>query len=603
MPRPWRVKVETKGIGKEEDATNIELRETGSTSTSASSTPSTPAPPKTEKVKWKDLPHKDQLVILVLARLAEPLVQTSLQAYMFYQLKSFNSSLSDATVASQAGLLQASFSAAQTLTGVFWGRIADTYGRKTVLLLGSLGTIVSCLGFGLSRNFAFALIFRALGGLVNGNIAVMRTMVSEIIKEKKYQARAFLLMPMCFNIGVIIGPVMGGVLADPAGTYPSLFGRNSIFGGQAGVRWMVYWPYLTPNLMSAVVVSVSLLTIFFGLDETLSSVEDKPDRGRELGRRLWNSIHRKKHRYATLETIDERPTNTNEEQREGLLSEDRRTGDIESKPTAKPAKSKSKKKLPFRRIWTANVLFTLLAHFTTAFHLGTFNNLWFIFLSADRYNPPAESPAEYHPHGPFVFTGGLGMPPRLVGIAMAILGVIGISLQLFIYPRLNDKYGVIPLYRIFVYGFPIAYLLAPYLSIVPSKSSAPAPADGPGIWLALCGVLLVQVLGRTFVLPSTMILINNCSPHPSVLGTIHGIAQSVGSAARTFGPAVAGYLFGVGLNIGVVGLSWWILAGIAAFGVLTSTWVREGSGHEIVLEDDEEDEMQERNPTGGRVRA
>ena len=603
MPRPWRVKVETKGIGKEEDATNIELRETGSTSTSASSTPSTPAPPKKEKVKWKDLPHKDQLVILVLARLAEPLVQTSLQAYMFYQLKSFNSSLSDATVASQAGILQASFSAAQTLTGVFWGRIADTYGRKTVLLLGSLGTIVSCLGFGLSRNFAFALIFRALGGLVNGNIAVMRTMVSEIIKEKKYQARAFLLMPMCFNIGVIIGPVMGGVLADPAGTYPSLFGRNSIFGGQAGVRWMVYWPYLTPNLMSAVVVSVSLLTIFFGLDETLSSVEDKPDRGRELGRRLWNSIHRKKHRYATLETIDERPTNTDEEQREGLLSEDRRTGDIESKPTAKPAKSKSKKKLPFRRIWTANVLFTLLAHFTTAFHLGTFNNLWFIFLSADRYNPPAESPAEYHPHGPFVFTGGLGMPPRLVGIAMAILGVIGISLQLFIYPRLNDKYGVIPLYRIFVYGFPIAYLLAPYLSIVPSKSSAPAPADGPGIWLALCGVLLVQVLGRTFVLPSTMILINNCSPHPSVLGTIHGIAQSVGSAARTFGPAVAGYLFGVGLNIGVVGLSWWILAGIAAFGVLTSTWVREGSGHEIVLEDDEEDEMQERNLTGGRVRA
>ena len=597
------MKVETKGIGKEEDATNIELRETGSASTSASSTPSTPAPPKKEKVKWKDLPHKDQLIILVLARLAEPLVQTSLQAYMFYQLKSFNTSLSDATVASQAGILQASFSAAQTLTGVFWGRIADTYGRKTVLLLGSLGTIVSCLGFGLSRNFAFALIFRALGGLVNGNIAVMRTMVSEIIKEKKYQARAFLLMPMCYNIGVIIGPVMGGILADPAGSYPSLFGRDSVFGGQAGVRWMFYWPYLTPNLMSAVVVSLSLLTIFFGLDETLSDVKDQPDRGRALGQRLWNSIHRKKHRYTSLETIDERTTNSNEEQREGLLSEDRRTGDIESKPTAKAAKSKTKKKLPFRRIWTANVLFTLLAHFTTAFHLGTFNNLWFIFLSADRYNPPAKSPSEYQPHGPFVFTGGLGMPPRLVGIAMAILGVIGITLQLFIYPRLNDKYGVIPLYRIFVYGFPIAYLLAPYLSIVPSKSSAPAPADGPGIWLALCGVLLVQVLGRTFVLPSTMILINNCSPHPSVLGTIHGIAQSVGSAARTFGPAVAGYLFGVGLNIGVVGLSWWILAGIAAFGVLTSTWVREGSGHEIVLEDDEEDEMQERNPTESRGRA
>lgn len=602
MPRPWKIKVETKGIGKEEDATNIELRDTGSSSTSASSTPSSSEAPKKEKVKWKDLPHKDQLVILVLARLAEPLVQTSLQAYMFYQLKSFDTSLSDATIASQAGILQASFSAAQTLTGVFWGRVADSYGRKTVLLLGSLGTIVSCLGFGLSRNFIWALMFRALGGLVNGNIAVMRTMVSEIIKEKKYQARAFLLMPMCFNIGVIIGPVMGGVLADPAGSYPTLFGRDSVFGGTAGVRWMLYWPYLTPNLMSAVVVSVSLLTIFFGLNETLSSVKDKPDRGRALGRRLWNSIQMKKHRYVPLETVDERPSDGNEEQREGLLNDERGTQDIESKPDTKPVKATLKKKLPFRRIFTPNVLFTLLAHFTTAFHIGTFNNLWFIFLSADRYTPTTQPTSEYHPHGPFVFDGGLGMPPRLVGIAMAILGVIGITLQLFIYPRLNDRYGVIPLYRIFVYGFPIAYVLAPYLSIVPSKSIPPAPADGPGVWLALCGVLLVQVLGRTFVLPSTMILINNCSPHPSVLGTIHGIAQSVGSAARTFGPAVAGYLFGVGLNIGVVGLSWWILAAIAAFGVLTSTWVREGSGHEIVLEDDEEEEVRERQPAGDRTR-
>ena len=590
MPRKWNMRVDTKGAEKQEGATNIELRETASASTSASSTPSTPSAPKKEKVKWKDLPHKDQLTILVLARLAEPLVQTSLQAYMFYQLKSFDTTLSDATVASQAGILQASFSAAQTLTGVFWGRIADTYGRKTVLLLGSLGTIVSCLGFGLSRNFIFALIFRSLGGLVNGNIAVMRTMVSEIIKEKKYQARAFLLMPMCFNIGVIIGPIMGGVLADPAGSYPSLFGADSIFGGKAGVRWMIYWPYLTPNLMSAFVVSLSLLTIFFGLNETLSSIKDQPDRGRMLGRRLWNSIYRNQHRYTSLENTEERDSNGSEELREGLLSPESRTEDVESKPEVKPAKAKPKKKLPFRRIWTPNVLFTLLAHFTTAFHLGTFNNLWFIFLSADRYTPAIAPSSDYHPHGPFVFTGGLGMPPRLVGIAMAILGIIGITLQLFIYPRLNDRYGVIPLYRIFVYGFPIAYLLAPYLSIVPSKSEPPAPADGPAIWLTLCGVLLIQVLGRTFVLPSTMILINNCSPHPTVLGTIHGIAQSVGSAARTFGPAVAGYLFGVGLNIGVVGLSWWILACIAGFGVLTSTWVREGSGHEIVLEDDEEEE-------------
>ncbi len=81
------------------------------------------AKPKKEVAKWKELPHKDQLIVLVLARLVEPLVQSSLQAYMFYQLKSFDNSLPDSTIAWQAGVLQASFSAGQTLTGWMWGEL------------------------------------------------------------------------------------------------------------------------------------------------------------------------------------------------------------------------------------------------------------------------------------------------------------------------------------------------------------------------------------------------------------------------------------------------------------------------------------------------
>ena len=589
-----KMRIDTEAVKKE---TDVELRDIGSassSSTSSSTSPSLPVEKKKEKVKWRDLPKKGQLAILVLARLAEPLVQTSLQAYMFYQLRSFNHDLTDATISSQAGILQASFSAAQTLTGVFWGRIADTYGRKRVLLLGSIGTIVSCIGFGLSRSFVFALMFRVLGGLVNGNIAVMRTMVSEIIVEKKYQARAFLLMPMCFNIGVIIGPILGGVLSDPAGTYPSIFGQDSFFGGKTGVRWMMYWPYFSPNLASACIVATSLLLIWLGLDETLDGAKDRPDYGRILGSRLTRVvIFRWRGRSSDYSRV-----NTSEQQASLMADNERHDADVEDAPktpdTPKP-KPKPKKKLAFRRIWTTNVLFTLLAHFTTAFHIGTFNNLWFIFLSADRYDPasPSQPRENYHPHLPFTFTGGLGMPPRQVGIAMAILGVIGITLQLLVYPRVNEKWGTIFSYRIFVYWFPVAYALAPFLAMVPSSVGPPSPAAGARVWMALCAVLFVQVVARTFVLPATMILINNCSPHPSVLGTIHGIAQSVGSGARTTGPAVAGYLFGVGLNVGVVGLAWWALAAVASFGVLTSTWVREGSGHEIKLEEDEEEEQEQ----------
>ena len=143
---------------------------------------------KSQLVAWKDLPNKKQLAILTLARLSEPLTQTWLQAYMFYQLKSFDHTLPDSTIASQAGILGGSFAAAQTLTAMLWGRAADStwFGRKRVLLIGLLGTCFSCVGFGFTRSFWQAVVFRVMGGALNGNVGVMRTMISEIIKEKKY---------------------------------------------------------------------------------------------------------------------------------------------------------------------------------------------------------------------------------------------------------------------------------------------------------------------------------------------------------------------------------------------------------------------------------
>ena len=117
---------------------------------------------KQEEVTWRSLPHRKQLIILTLARLSEPLVQTSLQvgetiqftgrsncliihlqqAYMFYQLKSFDETLPDSTIATQAGLLASSFTGAQFLTAMMWGRISDSDrgGRKLVLLIGLSGT-------------------------------------------------------------------------------------------------------------------------------------------------------------------------------------------------------------------------------------------------------------------------------------------------------------------------------------------------------------------------------------------------------------------------------------------------------------------------------
>lgn len=213
-----------------------------------------------EMIAWRDLPRKKQLVVITLTRLSEPLVQTSLQSYMFYQLKWFDPSLPDSVISSQAGVLHASFTAAQFLTAMMWGRVADSsrFGRKTVVLIGLTGTMISCLGFGFSTSFWQALLFRSLGGVTNGNVGVLRTMISEVVREKKYQQRAFVLLPMTFNIGIIIGPILGGLLADPANSYPNVLGS---------VEFFRRFPYALPNLASAFFLFSAAISAWLCLEE------------------------------------------------------------------------------------------------------------------------------------------------------------------------------------------------------------------------------------------------------------------------------------------------------------------------------------------------
>ncbi|KAN0102221.1 MFS general substrate transporter [Hyaloscypha variabilis] len=516
---------------------------------------------KDEAVTWMSLPHKGQLAVLTLSRLSEPLVQTSLQAYMFYQLKSFDESLPDSTIAAQAGMMAAGFTGAQFMTAMMWGRISDSDrgGRKMVILIGLSGTAISVLGFGFSKSFYQAMFFRTVGGALNGNVGVMRTMISEIVREKKYQSRAFLLLPMTFNVGVIIGPILGGLLADPAGSYPKLFGN---------IAWLKKYPYAAPNIVSAFFLLCAILGIFFGLEETLDSIRHKEDLGTKIVRKVSQLFRPRRsseysHEYSAVPGT---PTDL----------------ELSPKPRQKVT-PRWKQKLPFRRIFTYNVISTLIAHSLMATHLGTFNNLWYVFLSTPV--APPSTPRKL----PFVFTGGLGMPPRDVGFAMAVLGVIGICMQLFIYPRVNARLGTVKSWRIFLAAFPIAYILVPFLSIVPSRSPAPAEKDGIWVWISLCFVLFIQVTGRTFALPATTILVNNASPHPSVLGTMHGIAQSMSSAARTLGPALGGKMYGVGLKGGVVGAVFWGLSAVAVVNCIASHFVKEGDGHEIILEGDEEE--------------
>ena len=179
---------------------------------------------------------------------------------------------------------------------------------------------------------------------------------------------------MCFNVGVIIGPLLSGFLADPVHSLPGLFGPGSLFGGTDGVQWLMSFPYALPNLFCSVVLGIAALGVILGLDETHQQLRHRPDLGRNIGRYLIRMILRRHHSEYVYERIGSEisPISTavplcDNEPNETPLSE------VECKG-----------RTPFRAVLTRNVCLTMLQRFLQSLHVSAFNSIFFSLLPTPK---------------------------------------------------------------------------------------------------------------------------------------------------------------------------------------------------------------------------
>ena len=198
----------------------------------------------------------------------------SIFPYAYRMVETFQIAKESDQISIFAGMLITSFAFAEFSTGVIWGRISDRIGRKPVLIFGLFGTALSMIMFGFATNLQTAIVARALGGLLNGNVGVLQTTVAELVTVKEHQPRAYSIMPFVWCLGSIIGPVVGGALAQPCVAYPWLFDRDSVFGA---------YPLLLPNLVCVIILLFGIATGILFLEETHADRKHRSDWGRRLG--------------------------------------------------------------------------------------------------------------------------------------------------------------------------------------------------------------------------------------------------------------------------------------------------------------------------------
>jgi len=132
------------------------------------------------------------------------------------------------------GLASSMYPAFQLIGAPILGRWSDIYGRKRVLLLSQIGTLLSWIiflgvlflpvislfridsgilgAFTITLPLAILFFARALDGLTGGNVSVANAYLADITAEGD-RSRNFGKMSISENMGFIVGPALAGILS------------------------------------------------------------------------------------------------------------------------------------------------------------------------------------------------------------------------------------------------------------------------------------------------------------------------------------------------------------------------------------------------------
>lgn len=183
----------------------------------------------------------------------------------------------------QVTLLASAYFAAQFISAPWLGRLSDKYGRRPILLISQVGTVIAFalfilsaqlgqwidswqLGLPLTGGMLMLFIARTLDGFTAGNITIAQAYISDMTPEQE-RARGLGLLQAAFGAGFIFGPAFGGFLSG--------FGAVAPFWG------------------AAIITVLTLLLTWFTLEETLTA-DERADSlaGNPLGRIEWRQILR-----------------------------------------------------------------------------------------------------------------------------------------------------------------------------------------------------------------------------------------------------------------------------------------------------------------------
>ena len=424
-----------------------------------------------------------QLLILAIISLSEQTALNSIGPYLPQMVATFKD-VHAGQVGLYVGLVASSFALAQFATNFFWGWLSDRIGRKPVVLIGTALTAACFVAFGFCKTLWQAVIVQALTGLVNGNQGVVSTCLGEIT-DRSNQSRAFIYLPVIYGLGGITGPVVGGLLVS----------KNAHFSKEDP------YPYLKPNLVSAVVLIGDMIITMIFLEESLEEARDLPPLGKRVGNLftwVWQFASSSRASYLRIPNVNhKRPIHTDANGANDEEYGEDSDSDSASRTSIPEIIPRHTTDLTHSQVFNRDTLLLMSTYLIFQLSNISYNSLYPIFGQAA---PPR----------------GRNLSPKEIGFSLAFAGAATIVFQLGFFGKLREKLGNRVTYRSCLAAMALAFILTPWVGYKDPKHAAEGISIGKAwLWIELGFVLLIKSLAAVGCLTSFLLLASVpllCSP-------------------------------------------------------------------------------------------
>ena len=159
--------------------------------------------------------QKRNFIIIWISNFLVAGTMTMIMPFLSLYIETFGD-FSDEYVQKWSGLVFAATFISALIMSPIWGRIADKYGFKPILIINGFGIAISVFLMGFVNSVEAFFLLRLINGVVTGFIPTSLAFISANTKREEAGKKLGTLQ-MGSVSGTLFGPVLGGLLADSFG--------------------------------------------------------------------------------------------------------------------------------------------------------------------------------------------------------------------------------------------------------------------------------------------------------------------------------------------------------------------------------------------------